>query len=231
MNTAPVRTARITGALYLALVVAGTFSFLFARGAIYVEGDAAATAANLIDQETLARLGLAGELASVAAAALLALWFFRLFRPVNPFAAGSLAAFGLFNAATILVGAAFTSVAIGVGSGELAAPDDDPAGTAMLMYDLNGAAWGVGTLFFGLWLIPMGRLVVSSGYMPRLLGHLLVLGGFAYIASAFISYLWPSAPGAVIEGLALVPQVGEFWIMGYLLIIGVRRTETAHDTL
>ena len=225
------RTARATGAFYLALAISGVLGILVARDAIYVSGDAAATVANLVENETLARTGIAAEMATVVTQALAALWFYRLFRGVNSFAAGSLAAFGFVNVIVGLVGAAFTATGLAAALGDVPAPGGDQAVTALLMYELNGATWSVGELFFGLWLIPMGYLVVKSAYMPRTLGYLLVVGGLAYVINAYLTFLWPDAPGFVSDGLPYVASVGEFWIIGYLLIIGVRRSASEPSTL
>jgi len=85
--------------------------------------------------------------------------------------------------------------------------------------------WGVGTLFLGLWLIPMGWCVLRSGWMPRPLGWILVAGGVGYMLSPFANYL--ADAGAVADALAVPASVGEFWMVGYLLIRGVRRTAAA----
>jgi hypothetical protein len=217
------RTARVTGAFYLALGIAGIVGFLVARTALYVPDDADATLANLADRQGLARLGIAAEMTTVVAQALVALWFYRLFRGVDRFAAGALMAFGFMNAVAILVGAMFTVTALGTARGDVPAPDGDQAATAQLMYEFSGAAWGVGELFFGLWLIPMGLLVARSGFMPRFLGRLLMVGGGVYLLMAYLDVLWPDHPEAVVTALSLVPTAGEFWIIGYLLIIGTRR--------
>lgn len=95
------KTARITGVLYLGLAIAGALGFLLVRAALHVDGNAAATANNLADHGGLARLGVALELGIVLTQALAAVWFYKLFRALNSFAAGSLAAFGLVNAVAI----------------------------------------------------------------------------------------------------------------------------------
>ena len=104
--------------------------------------------------------------------ALAALWFFRLFRPVDAFAAGAIAAFGLVNAVAILVSAACLATAL-----QVALEPVGDAGNAQLLYLVSDNLWIVGGLFFGLWLIPMGWCVLRSGWMPRALGWILVLGG------------------------------------------------------
>ena len=95
-------TARTTGLLYLGVGITGMLGFLLIRPEIYVAGDAAATLANLVEREMLARLGIALELLVVLTQALAAVWFYKLFRTVSSTAAGSLAAFGLINSTAIL---------------------------------------------------------------------------------------------------------------------------------
>lgn len=218
-------TARITGALYLSLAVTGALGFLLVRPAIYVPDDAAATLTALIDQEPMARLGIALELLTVLSQSVLAIWFFKLFRSVNLVAATSVAAFGLVNAVAILGSATFSSTALAIALDPSLSPAGATAETVQLMYQVGGTFWGVGGLFFGLWLIPMGRLVLESRWMPRLLGWLLIAGGLSYVVSVFITYVFPT-PGVVADALAIVATVGEFWMLGYLLIRGVRRGAT-----
>jgi hypothetical protein len=98
----------------------------------------------------------------------------------------------------------------------------DAEATVQLLYLVSGSMWGVGAVFFGLWLIPMGWCVLRSGWMPRALGWVLIAGGVGYLLSAFVRYLVPGAQG-VVDVLALPATVGEFWMIGYLLIYGVRR--------
>jgi hypothetical protein len=209
------RLARTTGLWYLGLAIAGAVGYMWIRGQMYVADDAAATAANLVEHETLARVGVAADMTIVVTQALAALWFYRLFRSINSFAAGALAAFGLINAVAVLVGVAFTATAL-----DSALAGD--AASAQLLYVLSGAMWGVGALFFGLWLIPMGYIVYTARVMPSLLGLILMAGGGTYLLSAFVMYLFPDAPAAVNGALTTLPSIGEFWIIGYLLTVGIR---------
>jgi len=76
-------------------------------------------------------------------------------------------------------------------------------------------------MFFGLWLIPMGALVVRSRWLPLPLGWILIAGGVGYLLSAFVSYAFSNAD--LITQLLTVPAtIGEIWIMGYLIIFGIR---------
>lgn len=212
-----VRTARATGLLYLALGVTAVLGFMLIRNQLYVADDQVATFAHLTDREGLARAGIALEIGTVGFQVLVALWFYRLFRSVDTFAAGAIAVFGVMNAVAILGSAAMLGVALEVvHGGQVVA--SDPAGTVQGLYVASENFWAVGNLFFGLWLVPMGWLAVRSGWFPRQLGWLLLIGGVGYVASALVSYLLPGAD------LLVVPAtVGELWMLGYLIVIGVRR--------
>ena len=69
---------RITGLLYLGLALTGMFAFLLAKSSIFVDGNAVATSANLLERENLARFGIVAEIMLVAFQALVALWFYKL---------------------------------------------------------------------------------------------------------------------------------------------------------
>ena len=217
-----VSTARWTGAFYLGVALSGLVGFLVVRGELYVADDPTVTLANLVDQVSLARFGIAADLTVVLTQALAAMWFFKLFRSDNSFAAGSIAAFGLVNAAAILVATAFSAIALLVSGDAALAASGDQAATVQLLYELNGAMWDIGGLFFGLWLFPMGYVVVNSRVMPAALGWVLMAGGVTYVISTYLTQLVPDAPTAVGASLIGLATIGEFWIIGYLLIFGVR---------
>jgi hypothetical protein len=217
------RTARVTGGWYLALGIAGVVGFMLVRRQIHVPGDAASTLANLAEHGALARLGVVLELAIVAAQALAAVWFFKLFRTWNQSAAWALAAFGMANAFAIMISAASMATALTVAGPVGSAPGADVAAMVQLMYELSASCWGVGGLFFGLWLIPMGHVVVTTGVMPRWLGRILIIGGFGYVLSTVIQFGLSDTPTWLVEGLVIPATIGEFWMIGYLLVRGVRR--------
>jgi hypothetical protein len=214
-----VRTARMTGLWYLGLALTGLFGFLIIRPRLFDADDAGTTLANLVEQATMARVGVALEIGIVLTQALAAIWFYRLFRSVDPVAAGSIAAFGLVNAIAIMGSAAMLGTAVEIAHDPLG----DPATSVQTLFLASANLWGVGNLFFGLWLIPMGTCVIRSRWMPRPLGWILIGGGVGYVLSAFLSFLAPDAQ-VIADALAYPATVGEFWMIGYLLIRGVRRT-------
>jgi len=217
-----IRTARTTGVLYLGLAITGLLGYMLIRSQLFVDHQPEATLANLTQHESLARLGIVLELGVVITQALVALWFYRLFRSVNTFAAGSIAAFGLVNAVAILASAAFLATALDVSQDASLTVSGGAAATSQLLYVVSGHLWTVGGIFFGLWLIPMGWLARHSGWMPGLLGWILMIGGAGYVANALLSYLLPNA-GPAIDLLTMPATVGELWMVGYLCVRGVRR--------
>lgn len=214
-GAARIGTARLTGLLYLGIAVTGMLGFLAVRPLLFDPDDPAATLANLLDHEALARAGIALELALVVTQALAALWFYKLFRPVDAFAAGAIAVFGTVNAVVVLGSAAFLATsletALATGSGS----------DAHLMFLVSENLWGVGNIFFGLWLVPMGWCALRSAGVPWTLGRVLMVGGAGYVLSAFVTYLLPDA-GALTSALVLPATIGEVWMVGLLLVRGER---------
>lgn len=207
-------TAKVTGLLYLGLALTGMFAFLFARDKLLVDGDAVATAANLVADEGLARLGIAAEVALVGFQALVAVWFYKLFRSKHSFGAGLIAVFGMVNATAILIASAMWLTALNV------ATNGGQADTVYVLFGLHENIWLVASLFFGLWLLPMAYMA-KLAKMPRPLVWFLVAGGVGYILSTFTAILLPEQTGLT-EALPLAATVGEFWIIGYLLFKKVR---------
>ena len=217
--------ARLTGAAYLALAVTGALGFLVIRSALLMPGDPAATLQNLTEQSALAHGGVALEVLIVITQALAAWGFYALFRRDHPVAAFGVAVFGMANAAAILTSAALMSTALAVVADPSLAPGGDAAATVGLLYALSSACWTVGGVFFGLWLIPMGWFILATRRMPRVLGWLLVIGGVGYVLGAVLTVAAPQLV-TVANALAMPASIGEFWMIGYLLIRGIRPSST-----
>lgn len=217
------RNARMAGLAYLGLAISGATGYIAIRSQLYDADDAAATVTNLVEHETLARVGVLVDLAIVITQSLAALYFFKLFRRIDSFAAAALAAFGFMGAAAIMVATVFSATALqGAAGTEASTTGISP----QLLYDLSESAWDVGGVFFGLWLIPMGWLVLQSINMPRLLGLILVAGGFGYLLSVVVTFLAPDAT-VVAGGLTALATIGEVWMVGHLLIKSVNPVAAA----
>jgi len=208
---------RLAGFFYLGLAVTGMLGFLLVRTEIFSVDDPDRTLANLVEREGLARIGVALELGIATFQALAAVWFGKLFRETDAFAAGAIALFGMINAIVVLASAALMATALDVALGPTGA---DPE-TSHLVFLMSGKFWQVGNISFGLWLIPMGWLVWKASFGHRALGWILIAGGVGYVLSAFLAVLLPGG-GSWIGLLPIAATVGEFWMIGLLLWTGLR---------
>jgi hypothetical protein len=207
------RRALFAGLAYLGLLITGALGYVFVRGKLFVDHDAARTATNLVEREFLARAGIALDIGSALTQALVAVTFFALFRRMHRWAAASITAFGLLSAAALMAAAVFSWSALDAALG-------GSAHDAQLLYRLQGTSWDVGGIFFGLWLLPLGWLVLRTSPMPRLLGWLLLIGGLGYVANTFVHALLPDAT-SLADGLLIPSTIAELWMIGYLLWRGI----------
>lgn len=212
-----ITTARITGIWYLLLAIAGVLGFMIFHPQVYVT-DPVATLENLTSKEPIARARLLFELLIVVSQALAAVWFYKLFKDIDGWAAWTLGIWGMINSAVIMISAISMGAALEVANATQ--PIENKLALVQLLSSLISNAWGVGSLFFGLWLIPMGYIIASSDRMPRWLGFILILGGIGYLLNTFLKYAGVTNP--LVDSLVIPATVGEFWIVGYLLIFGIR---------
>ena len=218
---------RLAGLLYLVVVVAGTFSLGYVPSQVTVPEDPAATVANIVAAETLFRWGLAGFVVMQVAFLLLPLALYRLFRNVDRPAAVLMVALALASVPIGLVGLThkidalelLTDPAFGAA---YASPQlQAEAMAALLSY---GNTVLMASVFWGLWLIPFGYLVVKSGAVPRVLGVLLMLGGVGYTVDLFGDLLVPGYSGTLLARYATLPaSAGEILTCLWLLLVGARR--------
>lgn len=97
-------------------------------------------------------------------------------------------------------------------------------GHAAWLHAFDASALLVAQVFWGLWLIPFGWLVVRSGQLPRLLGYLLVPGGLSYVADFAGQVLVAGYGDMHIAGYVTLPAaLGEIGTCLWLLVMGVRR--------
>jgi hypothetical protein len=217
-------TARVAGILYLLAGITAPFSLIYVPSTLVVPGDATATANHIRASETLLRLGIASELIVATMFIFLVLALYRLFKGVNEKHALAMVTLFLVSvpilflnvlneiAARVLVsGADFLSV---FDKRQLDA-------LAYLFLRLHGQGIVVAAIFWGLWLFPFGILVIRSGFIPRVLGVLLMIAGAAYVVSSFAPLFLPQY-AHVVSPFATVLEAGEVPIVLWLLIWGAK---------
>jgi hypothetical protein len=200
--------ARVAGALYLSLLPLGLFALLYVPAALIVPGDAAATAGRILASEGLFRLSIVAALLVQLINILVVLALYRLLRPVNRDWAALMVVF-LFMAVPIAMLSEVNHLAalLFMNRPELLS----------LLLDLHEQGITIASIFWGLWLFPMGYLVFRSGFLPRFLGILLMIGCFGYLIDSFAAFLLPAA------GIEVVAFTfwGEVLLPLWLVIKGV----------
>lgn len=218
------KTARIAGLLYLVNGVTGFFGMIYVPGRLIVFGNAAATANNILASERLFRLGIVSEVIC-AAEFVFVLWaLYRLLGGVNKTHASLMVVLGLAFVPVMIVNTLSEIAALMLlrGADFLAVFDKRQLeALATLFLDLHGYGYVVGSIL-GLWLIPFGVLVFRSGFLPRILGVLLIAACFGYLADSLTPLLLPGYANFV-GRLASIPlTLGEPAIILWLLIMGAK---------
>lgn len=214
-----VNTARVTGIWYLLMAISGVFGFMVFHPLIFISGDIEQTLSNLIEFESKARIRLLFEFVIVISQALTAIWFYKLFKNIKEWAAYALSVWGIVNSVLIMISAISMASAIEIANSSIHTIENKIL-TVDILQNLITNAWGVGGLFFGLWLLPMGYVVMKSERMPIWLGRIIFIGGFGYILNTVLNY--SVSDFQYNDYLTIPATIGEFWMIGYLLIFGIR---------
>jgi hypothetical protein len=221
------RTARYAGLLYLIVAVLGFFGHFVVRGSVHVPGDAAATAAHIVDHATLFRLGVLADLVMATVFLFLGMVLYRLFRHVHREVAAALVVFVAIGTGMILLNLVGQYAALRVATDASYASALGRAGSdalALLLVDMQSYGFTITGVLFGLWLLPFGYLAYVSGRFPRPLGVALMVGCACYLADTVAAFLVAN-PSATFASIVSVPAaIAELWMVGYLLVVGVRRT-------
>ena len=220
------KTARVAGLLYLVVVVSGFFHLLYVPSRLLVPGDAAATVSHLVAGEGLFRLGILGGFVCYTAFLVLPVALYRLFAPAHPTGALLLlvlaAASVPFSFANMLNKLAILPLLPQVATSSAA-----EAGMLRehimqyLQHYQEGN--GVAQIFWGLWLLPFGYVVLKSGVLPQALGVLLLAGGVGYLLDFSADLLWPAYPTLGLGRFLTLPAgLAEVGTCLWLLLRGVR---------
>ena len=224
--------ARTAGSLYLIVAVFGIFAELVVRSSIVVSGDAATTADNIRASATQFRLGFVSDLVQATAFLLTAMALYLLLKHVNRLVAQAMVVFVAVGVAMMCLNLLNQWVALSIATGRDYVNVFGSAGSdtlTMLFVDMQHDGYLIAQMFFGLWLLPLGYLVVRSGYFPKALGLLLVIGCVGYLVDLFAHFLAPGIAGTISPVVLAPAAIGELAVVAWLLVRGVRVPE--RDTL
>ena len=221
-------TARLAGLFWLLTAATTGFSLVYVRPHMIVSGDGAATVNNIIAFESLFRAGIASSILGQIFALFFGLTIFRLFK-------------GNKTLAMVFL----TSLLVGVGVGVVNSlsnlgaltlvtnPDyvrafqpEQLNALAMTFLRMNNFGIGLMEIFTALYMFSFGLLIIRSGYIPRILGILLMIGACAFPINTFTKLLLPQFYPVLMTKITMfLNAFGPPATMLWLLIKGVKEPQ------
>jgi hypothetical protein len=218
-ETSPRLKVRITGAFYLLTILTGIFAEGFVGGRLVVDGDAAATATNILTQRGLFQLGFAVYLVEMACQIAMTALFYDLLKPAGR-SVSLLAAFlGLAGCVIKTFSRVFFIVPLFVlgGAHYLSVfSAEQLQALALLFLKVNDRGAAIALVFFGFYALLQGYLIIRSKFLPRILGVLWVLGGLGWLSFLYLPLGYHLFPYIAALGL-----LGSVLLILWLLVFGV----------
>ncbi len=223
-NLSQHKAVTILRILYPIWFVVGLFGIMYVPSSLIVSGDAAATANNIMANELLFNMGIVGSLITQLIHIVVVLVLYQLFKSVNKNHAGLLVVLGLVGVPIAMLNELnkVAALILSKGAGYLAAFESAQLHSLMMFFlNLNEQGIFIATIFWGLWLFPLGYLIHKSGYFPKILGVLMIVAGIGYTLEPFVRYLSPDL-SAIIAPVLLVMVMGELVFMVWITFKGAK---------
>jgi len=212
--------ARIAGVFYLLTTLTRMFVEIFVRNRLVVSDDAAATATNILAHEPLWWWGFAADILAFASYIALTALLYELFKHVNRSLSLVAAFFSLVACVVQAISSLFhlaPLVLLGGARYLNVFTVEQLQALALVFLRLRAAAYhNIGLVFFGLYCLLVGILILRSTFLPRILGVLMVLAGLSYVL-----FLSPPLVRSLQPYILVFPGVGQISLTLWLLVIGV----------
>jgi len=214
----------MAGILYFIYFVIHIFADVFGRSKIIIFGDAATTAQNIVASGWQFRIGIMSDLIG-AVFFLLAAWaLYGLLKPIN----NNLALlFLLLNLGGVAI-QSFSDLFLVASQLLINGADylkvfqaDQIQALSMIFLYLYRNGFMIAQIFYGAWLFPLGYLVFKSGFLPKILGIVLMAHCVTWLMTTFLFFLLPSFNAITYISYPL-GFVAEFGLTLWLLIMGAK---------
>jgi hypothetical protein len=219
VEASPRLKARITGVLYLITMLTGIFAEGFVSGRLVVNGDAAATATNILTHRSVFQLGFAVYLIEMACQIAMTALFYDLLKPAGRSVSLVAAYLGLTGCVIKTLSRLFFIAPLFVLGGAHylnVFSTQQLQALALLFLKVNDHGAGIALVFFGFYALLTGYLIVRFTFLPRLLGMLSILGGLGWL-----SFLYPPLGYRLFPYIAALGLLGAASLIVWLLAFGV----------
>jgi len=218
-EASPRLKARIAGALYLLTILTGIFAQGFVSGTLVVDGDAAATATNILTHKSLFELGFTVYLIEMACQIAITALFYDLLKPAGRSISFMAAFFGLAGCIIKTLSRLFYIAPLFVLGGahylNVFSPEQLQS-LALLFLKVNDHGAAIALVFFGFYALLTGYLILKSTFLPHIMGVLSVLGGLGWL-----TFLNQPLGYRLFPYVALVGLLGAAALILWLLVVGV----------
>ena len=218
-ETSPSTRGRILAALYLFVIAAGITAQVLISDRLVVGNDAARTAANILANKSLYRLGFTIFMLEMVAQVAVSALFYDLLKPVNRSVARLSTIIGLTGCGIKTLARLFyyTPLILLGGASYLSAIQPAQLEALSLAFiKINSQAAAIGLIFFGFETLLRGWLVFQSGFLPRFLGVMSMVSGLGWL-----TWIWPPLGSQAFTGVALFAIAGVIATTGWLFVRGV----------
>lgn len=218
-GASPRAKARIVGVLYLLTLLAGVIAQLYVSDRLVSDGDAAATAANILTHRNRFEFGFTVYLIEMACQVAMTALLYELLKPAGRSVSLVAACLSLVGCVIKTMGRLFFLAPLFLlgGAHYLAVfTGDQLQALALFFLKVNSHAAGIGLAFFGLYAVLKGYLIVRSTFLPRILGLLSVIAGVG-----LLTFLSPTLGPRLFAYLAILGLVGALPQIVWLLVVGV----------
>lgn len=222
------KAARIAGFWYFVSSLPAPFALIYVPSVFMVMGaanPATATANKIRSSELLFRAGIVAELLSATLFILAGMALYELLKGVNKRNALLMLIFILVSIPISYVNELNRIGALMLANGarfSLALDQSQLDTLVMALLHLHNSGLVLAQIFWGVWLFPFGALVYRSGFLPRILGILLIIAGIGYVADSLTHLLFPAYTQIAFKFMTVAGALGEGSTILWLLIVGAK---------
>tara|TARA_R110002072_G_scaffold301315_2_gene480813 strand:- start:272 stop:988 length:717 start_codon:yes stop_codon:yes gene_type:complete len=225
MNNKLKNKARLTGILYLLVIILAGFSQGYVRGMIFTPDDPQATLSNITSSEGLFRLGLVSDLLAFMLDAVISILLYQLLKSVNNTMAAIAAVFRLLAhpaIASVNLLNHYMALQAASGSELMSMGIEQQEVWTMLFLNAHNAGYLLAGAFFGIHCLLLGILLYRSALFPKVFGILMVVAAGGYLLETFGNFIFPGNQLILANIVGVSAAIGEVSLTFFLLFKGVK---------